>query len=91
MKEIQNCINELKKLLKTREDELSLSESFNAYTQGKIENIRREIDFFESCFENIEKNPTCRTEILRNFKKEANRIKNKIKADLSGAPWHSDI
>lgn len=90
MKEIKDCINKLRELLRKREDELSRSESFNAYIPGRIDIIKKEIDSLEFHLKNIEKNPAHRSETLKNFKAEANRIKEEIKANLSDGGSQSD-
>ena len=91
MNEIKDCISKLRELLRKREDELSRSENFNAYIPGRIDVIKKEIDSLEFHLKNIEKNPAHGSEALKNFKAEANRIKEKIKANLSDSGSHSDI
>jgi translation initiation factor 2B subunit (eIF-2B alpha/beta/delta family) len=78
MKEIENEINELKERLKKKEDELFRSGNLNAYKQGEINNRCRDIKWLESRFKDRERNPAHRNTVLKNFKEEANKIKNDI-------------
>lgn len=78
MKEIEDEINELKERLRKKEDELSSSGNLTSHKQGEINNRCRDTKWLESRFKDRERNPAHRNAVLKNFKEEANKIKNDI-------------
>ncbi|MGO8991604.1 MAG: hypothetical protein ACLQGU_01950 [bacterium] len=90
MKEIEDCIKKLRKLLRNREDKLSHSENLGAYIPGRIDVIRDKIDSLEFHLKKVEKNPVYRREVLKSFRAEAGRIKEEIRTNLSDGGSDSD-
>ena len=76
--EFAQIISELKETLTQKTELLQGSENFNAYTQGKINNVSGRITGLEASANDIVQNYSSNPEMRINFKKRANEIKKEI-------------
>lgn len=80
MKELDIIVQDLKKYLESKELELKQDPNFNAYTLSHLQNRQSDIVNFQFAAKNCETDPFFKNQIIKNFKKEANKIKSEIDA-----------
>lgn len=76
--EFIRILSELSQAMSKKVDELTSFESFDAYTQGRINNLNKRILGLENSSKDILENYSANTDMLINFKKRAIDILKEI-------------
>lgn len=78
MKELEILVKDLKDHLTSKEIELKQHPNFSLYTEGALLNRQRDIESFEAATKDCEQNPFHRSDVINNFKIDAETIKSEI-------------
>jgi hypothetical protein len=78
MKELDTIIRDLKQCLANKEDEISASPGASSHIISALHNRKLEVALFEKSSREVKSDPTQKTNIINNFTKGANELKDAI-------------
>jgi hypothetical protein len=84
--ELNSMLAEVKSYLKAKETEVAENPNCNSYAHGELLNRKRDVANFEIFIKQANE-PTLKSEIIKGFRKDADRIKadiDKIKCEPTG-------
>jgi hypothetical protein len=78
MKELDEMIVKIKRVLDAKVQEIESSVSVSSYVHSAVENRKLEVALFENSVQHVTTDPTQKSNIIANFEKDAVRIISEI-------------
>lgn len=78
MKELELLAKDIDNCLERKESEFNETSRTDAYTLGKLQNRKIEIEGFKKAITNVSTHPFLKKRIIQNFTKKANEIVKQI-------------